>query len=397
MNRLFLHLSVFVSKLLQQRKQQRDFKRLDAFVKSEVEYIDALPLPIGNPIGGTMIVKCDDIGDFLLWQQVIPAIKEHAEKPITFVGNIAIKPLVETWFDFADHYVWIEKPLWESEAYRSTIYAKIRKMMVNVAFTPLFTRNFRLDDMIVYASLAETKSAWNRKHHPYFPGLSAADPLSNRVISSDVPLELEYFRHIEFIERFYGVSIEHKVEPLFPNFSKQNRLVIFPAANTRSRWWHYRNYAQLIKRLAPHFDSIILLGGANAAAYAHKIELAANEPKLRNLCTQTSLTDLMPFIGESSVLVCPDTSAMHFGVLTATDTVVLSNGNNWQRFANYAPHVKSGFTLLFPPHFKPDPNRVKRLYSSAEIQAITVTQVEEAVLAHLAKGKASSGVNSPAV
>lgn len=397
MRPLFLNLSIFVSRLLQMRKQRRDQIRLDAFVKSEIALIDALPLPKGYPTGGTMIVKCDDIGDFLLWQQVIPALKEHAEKPITFVGNMAIKPLLETWFDFADHYIWIEKPLWESEGYRRSIYTVIRKMQVDVAFTPLFTRNFRLDDMIVYASLAQRRSAWNRNHHPYFPGLSAADPLTTQTIISNVPIELEYFRNIEFIERLYGVAIDHQFKPLFPNFGKQKRLVIFPAANTRSRWWHYRKYTALIKRLAPQFDSILLLGGSNAAKYCYKIELAANEPKLRNLCSQTKLTDLMAFIGESSVLVCPDTSAMHFGVLTATDTVVLSNGNNWQRFANYGPFVKSGFTVLFPPHFKPDPLKVKLQYSSAEIQAISVAQVEQAVLAHLAKGNASSGVNSPAV
>jgi hypothetical protein len=66
-------------------------------------------------------------------------------------------------------------------------------------------------------------------------------------------------------------------------------------------------------------------------------------------------------------------------MLTDTNTVVLSNGNNWQRFANYQPYVQCKFKLVFPAYFKPEPNKVKLNYSGAEIQAITVSQVVKAI------------------
>ncbi len=375
---MFPRLSLFVSSILQNRKQKKDFLKIEDFIRSEQKQIDTLPLS-SETKKGTLIVKCDDIGDFLLWQQVIPHIKANADGPITFVGNSVIKPLIEAWFDFADHYIWIQKSKWDDVNYRMDIYKQLRLINAKVAFTPLFTRHFRMDDLMLYASNADSRYAWDRSHHPYFPEITVSDPLITNPIKSEEVLQLEYIRHIEFIETIYNIEITHEVKPLFPNFTKYKTLIVFPAANTKSRWWNYKKYAQTIQAVSPLFDKIFLMGGPNAADYAKEIEQTANEPKLVNMVNQTALTELMAFIGEASVLLCPDTSAMHFSVLTATNTVVLSNGNNWQRFANYQPYVQCKFKVVFPSYFKPEPNKVKLNYSGAEIQAITVAQVVEAI------------------
>lgn len=375
---MFPRLSLYVSSILQNRKQKKDFLKIEDFIGREQKGINAMPL-ISEPKKGTLIVKCDDIGDFLLWQQVIPHIKANADGPITFVGNSVIKPLIDAWFDFADHYIWIQKSKWDDANYRMGIYKQLRLINAKVAFTPLFTRHFRMDDLMLYASNADSRYAWDRSHHPYFPEMTASDALVTNPIKSEEVLQLEYFRHIEFIEKIYNISIPHEVNPLFPNFTKHKTLIVFPAANTKSRWWNYKKYVQTIQAVSPLFDKIFLMGGPNAVDYAKQIEQAANEPKLVNMVNQTVLPELMAFIGEASVLLCPDTSAMHFSMLTATNTVVLSNGNNWQRFANYQPYVQSKFKIVFPNYFKPEPNKVKLNYSGAEIQAITVSQVVEAV------------------
>lgn len=371
-------ISLWLSTQLQKRKQKKEFKRIESFICQECLSIDTL-IKIDAPKSGTLIVKCDDIGDFLLWQQCIPHIVAHAPKPITFVGNSNIKPLLEEWFDFADHYIWIQKNQWEDATYRQSIYQKIRALNVELAFTTLFTRNFKMDDLMVYATAADRRVAWDRSHHPYFPQMSAADVLTNHTIKSEKPLQLEYFRHLELVASIFNLELTYEVKPLFPHFKKHKNLVVFPAANTKSRWWHPKKYATCIRELAGDFNQIYLLGGPNAIDYAKEIEQLSQEPKLMNLVGQTALTDLMTFIGEASVLLCPDTSAMHFAMLTETNTVVLSNGNNWQRFANYQPYVKSHFKIVFPAYFKPDPMKVKLNYSSAEIQAINVDQVLEAV------------------
>ena len=375
---MFPQISLFVASILQSRKQKKEVLNLQKFIQKEKEVIDALGALDGVK-AGTLIIKCDDIGDFLLWQQVIPHIKSQAKGPITFVGNAVIKPLLMEWFDFADHYIWIQKSKWDDPEYRLEIYKTLINLKVETAFTPLFTRHFKMDDLMLYASKASVRLAWDRSHHPYFPGLTIADSLCTQTIKSDKPIELEYLRHIEFIEKVYQITIPHEVKPLFPNFTKHKTLIVFPAANTRSRWWNYKKYAETIREVAVYFDQIILMGGSNAVDYAKQIQEASHEPKILNMVNQTALIELMAFIGEASVLLCPDTSAMHFSMLTATNTVVLSNGNNWQRFANYQPYIQGKFKLIFPAYFHSDPNRVKLNYSGAEIQSIKVSQVVDAI------------------
>lgn len=368
-----LNLLLAVSTLLQRIRSVREKSRIREFVLKESDVIRALPP--AEMKGGTVIIKCDDIGDFLIWQHVIPEIKKHASRPLVFVGNKTVQPMAEAWFDFADRYIWVDKSRWQDGEYRKAIYHELRSIGAETAYTTLFTRNYRMDDLMLAATGAARRIAWDRSHHTYFPALPATDFCATETVLSPESIMPEFMRHAEFISKIYHTDFNRRFKPLFPSFSKQNRLVVFPAANTRSRWWKPVNYADVIRALAPEFDSILLLGGSNACDYAAEINRLSGCEKLNDMTGRTSLTDLMALIGESRLLICPDTSAMHFAVHTKTDVILLSNGNNWQRFASYEPYVESAFRVLFPPHVHPEQNKVKIHYNSAEIQAIKPADV----------------------
>jgi hypothetical protein len=71
---------------------------------------------------------------------------------------------------------------------------------------------------------------------------------------------------------------------------------------------------------------------------------------------------------------------LHYGVLTATNTVVISNATNWQRFTNYQPYVKHQVRVVYPEWMKLDANQLKLQYSHTEIKSIGVDQICEAIL-----------------
>jgi ADP-heptose:LPS heptosyltransferase len=370
-----------LSKVVQSIKRPAQVKRLGAFIQQEKETIRHLPAEKPQQEKkGTLIIKCDDIGDFLIWQQVIPSIRENAGSPVYFVGNKVNRELVETWFDFADHYIWIDKSKWEDAAYRLSTYREVRSLNAAKAFTTLFTRNLRLDDMLLTASDANERIAWDMSHHAYYPGLSEElRECTTSTVMSPVKTELEYFRNIEFINRVYGLQQEKQFKPLFPDFGKQNRLAVVPVASAASKCWKPENFIQVIRQVAPLFDSIILLGGPDGLEACNQIEKNCNNLRIMNFCGQTSLPELIPFIGESRLLLCPDTFALHTAMLTATDTVLLTNGTNWQRFTNYAPYISSRLTVIYPPGFREDPGVVKLVYSRSEINGIRPETVIEAI------------------
>ncbi len=371
-------LHLFVSTILQKRKSVKQFFGLQSFVKKELQHIDAMPQS-KETRQGTLVVKCDDIGDFLVWQQVIPVLKSKAKSPLYFVGNKAIKSLYETYFDFADKVIWLDKSLWHDAAYRHELYNEISRLNVQVAFSPLFTRNFTLDDLLVLASHAPEKPAWSVKHHTYFPDFKLLENRWTSVLQSDKPVQLEYFRNNELISKLYNASIPEQFQVLFPNFNKHNTLVVVPVASAKSKSWKAEYFAQCINKVKPHFDRIILLGGANTIAVASQIAEQVNDSKLINLVDQTKLNELFAFIGEARLLLTVDTFAAHMGPLCATDTVVIGNGTNWQRFGDYEGKIKSGFKLILPPGYKKDYAKTKVHYSSSEIQEIEVDTVVKAI------------------
>jgi ADP-heptose:LPS heptosyltransferase len=376
-------LSVFIQVL----KQPGRVKKQKTFILAETARIMHLDLRDHSAKKGTMIIKCDDIGDFLVWQQVIPALQEQAERPLIFVGNKVNRPLVETYFDFADEYIWIDKSRWGDADYRDAQYQRVNACQVKIAVTTLFTRNTGLDDLLLMATRAHDRRAWDMSHHAYFSELEQEiAPATTETIKSPEKIRLEYVRNIEFVNRVFGSKLPLEFKPLFPDFGKQNRLVVVPVASAPSKCWDPFYYAEVIRQVSPLFDKIILLGGNDSSEACRVIESACQEPKIMNFAGQTSLNDMIPFIGESSLLLCPDTFALHTAVLTATDVVLLTNGTNWQRFSNYEPYISSRIKVLYPSGFKPEFEQVKLVYSRSEINAIQAEEVVKAIRDMLAKG-----------
>lgn len=371
---MLVRLQVAVSSILQSLKSRKTYKRLKQQIASDLEIIKSLPSVDGNS-AGTLIIKCDDIGDFLVWQQVIPVLEKYAPKPLMFVGNIAVRSLYEQYFDFADTALWIDKKQWGDAAYRQSMYNKVRQFNPQMALTPLFTRNFIMDDMLLLASHAPKRFAWHRHHHAYFPQMDVLDADIGSQIVSQQPIKLEYFRNQEFISKVFNVPVEEKIQPLFPDFKKYKTLIVVPVASAGSKTWKAEYFARTISAVINDFDKCIILGGANGVEAATTICQLMDSPKIINLVNQTQLYEAFAFIGEASVLLTLDTFASHIGVLTATNTVMISNGTNAQRFADYAPYIASKFIAIFPPHYKVDPNRLKLRYSSSEIQTIRVETV----------------------
>lgn len=375
---MLVRLQAAVSSILQSFKSRKAYKRLRHQIASDLERIKSLP-SADSSAAGTLIIKCDDIGDFLVWQQVIPILVKHAPRPLIFAGNVAVRSLYEQYFDFADTTLWIDKKQWGDAAYRLSLYNKVRQFNPQIALTPLFTRNYVMDDMLLLASNAPQRFVWHRHHHAYFPQMDLLDAPICTQIESQEPIKLEYFRNQEFISKVFNVQVEEKIQPLFPDFKKHKTLIVVPVASAGSKTWKAEYFARTISAVINDFDKCILLGGANGVEAANVICQLMDSPKIINLVNQTQLYEAFAFIGEASVLLTLDTFASHIGVLTATNTVMISNGTNAQRFADYAPYIASKFVAIFPPHYHVDPKRLKLRYSSSEIQTIQVETVVRAI------------------
>lgn len=348
-------------------------------VKAEMERISKLKLPTNsNQPRGTLVIKCDDIGDFILWTPVIETLKQHAEKPIYFVGNQVLRPLYDQWFHFADEVLWIDKSQWDKQAYRDGIYNSVRKWNPQVACTPLFTRHFYLDDMILWASKASEKIAWDVKHHQYYENASFINSFINRTIKTDVPILHELKRNQEFIQKLFEVSSLPQAEWIqVKNVGREDALVVVPNASVKSKQLEWLALADIVKEVIPCFDKIILVGGKDAMERSLNIEAALNSDKVINLCGTKTLVDLVQLISTSAMVLTPDTAALHIAVATHTPTVVVSNGTMVPRFTDYEQMTESYFALVLPTGYSRSKFRVR--YSSKQMQLIRKHDVINAI------------------
>jgi ADP-heptose:LPS heptosyltransferase len=363
--------------MLQRIKMFSKNRRLSKNIENEMKEIGNMPLNTKNK-AGTLIVKCDDIGDFILWQHTIEHFKEKASRPFYFVGNKVLQEYYETAFPFADKAIWIDKSKWKEADYRQSMYNEVASFNAEIAITTCFTRNLFLDDMLILSSQASRKIAWGMKHHIYHQTWLQQNNFLTQVIESENIHLLEYFRNIEFVEKVYNYSIPKEITTI-KNPVKKNQLIIVPLASVPSKSWGVENIIATIQQIDLHFEKIILVGGPDAVAACTEIEKSIQNNKIINLANKTSLSELFDLIAQSKLVISPDTAAMHMAILSKTPLIAIANGTMWQRFTNYQPYVNSFYKLITPPHVSMQENKLKIHFTRAEINEITIVEVVNAV------------------
>jgi ADP-heptose:LPS heptosyltransferase len=374
---MIAEIKLFFSALSQKLKANKSKSKLGKKLSDELLIIDEILKnhSVQLPKKGTLIVKCDDIGDFLVWQNVIPILEEKCERPILFIGNAVVKPLVDDYFDFADEYIWVNKSLWQDENYRKELYAKALQFNASKALEPMFSRNFIMDDMFLKVSNAKERIAWDVKMDHFLKSIKGLNGITTQNIVSSIPIQHEIYRNFEFVTKVFQLVNEPIFNPKFKNFNKKKTLILVPVGSVKSKNWDRDNFVKMLNAIEQNFDQILLIGANNSLETSFYIEQSFANPKLMNLTAQTSLSEIFALIGEAQLLISPDTFAIHVAAMTETDAIVLSNGMNWQRFINYQGFIKSRMAMIFPPHFKPKFNHLKKYYSSSEIQSISVDAV----------------------
>ena len=372
-----IRVRIFFSLMLQRIKKFSKNRRLFKDIENEMKLIGAKSFNTNNK-AGTLIVKCDDIGDFILWQHTIDHFKEKASRPIYFVGNKVLKEYYETAFPFADKAIWIDKSKWKDLNYRSSMYDQVASLGAEIAISTCFTRNLFLDDMLILSSLASQKIAWSMKHHIYYATCLQQNNFLTRVVESENRYLLEYFRNLELVEKIYHCSIPKEITTI-KNPTQKNQLIFVPLASVPSKSWDVQNCIATIQEIDSHFEKIILVGGPDSTEVCAKIEKSLQNNKIKNLSNKTSLTELFDLIAESQLVISPDTAALHMAILSKTPLIAIANGTMWQRFTNYQPFVKSFYKLITPRHVSMQENKLKIHFTRAEINEISVREVVNAV------------------
>ena len=334
------------------------FFLFDSLALSNVQYSR------NNQLKLILIIRQDAIGDFVMW---LDTAKEYRKLyppdkyKIVLAGN-------KIWCDLAE-----ELPYWDKvipvdvkqfktfSSYRWKLLRKIRKLKIETAIQPTFSREFYHGDALVRASgaLWKVSSAGDMANRNWLKKFIADSWHTELIPVSTRPMtELE--RNAEF----------------FSGLSNYSHITGYPQLDIPELWlsseWREKIFYILVpgtsgavdgKEWPPSFFSDIadkifqqtrwpgLICGAKQEYRLGEQILKLTDTPLQNLCGLTTLVELAGLLSQSRLTISNDTGVVYLSSAVGTSSVCIVGGGHFGRFVPY-------------PDFPGQSNHLKTVYYS---------------------------------
>ena len=148
------------------QKKRNDDKQLNKYHEMAAEAQDFLQTQTTE--NTILLVRLDDIGDFILFASSLKVLVENFKaqnKNVLFLGNAVWKPLFENLFSSsALETIWLNKSEWFSNAaYRREMLAKMAELKPEKILLPSFTRSILLESVFKCVFPKAEAIAWAAK------------------------------------------------------------------------------------------------------------------------------------------------------------------------------------------------------------------------------------------
>ena len=382
-------------------------RTLGQFDVSRREILDRLPAP--RPVTGRLlIIRLDDIGDYVLFRNHLPMFKlsprwkDHA---ITLLGNAAWRPLFEELDgDAVDQVIWADKAAYLCSAdYRRELWVRLRKQGFSTVIAPSRTRPLMLDDASLLAA-APTHAIASPNTHVHAAWNAVSDALYDELVPTLDEHAHEFHFNGEFAARCCGRRFGGSrpyIRPMPGHLDSPPYILCFVGANTRSKRWPWWRWTEFLRMDAGGLQQSAVLAG-HGRSESDLARRVAERTNVRSIVGATSLTEVLRWIGGASAVISNDTMAAHLGVSANRPTVIVANGVNHLRFTEYGRARIGNVVSVYPPVFERwRDRRGLRNYDytqavSADIAAIRADRVHRALDDLLHSGHRWAACEAPA-
>lgn len=310
-------------------------------------------------LGGTtiqrdtvLLVRLDNIGDFVVWLDAGRAIVAHYRadgKRVTLLANAVWSRWAEELGLFDEVLPLEEKRFRRDLRYRLQVGRMIRARGFEIAVQPAFTRLLEGGDSIVRLSGATQRVG---SAGIFERGAESDRDTSDRwftlMLFSDPAITSEMGRNAAFVRALTGTGYRGRVadlragmnlrvpQELRSELGSVRYFVLFPGASSATRLWPVERYVELAERVHAVTGWMgVVCGGPGEAAQASALCRAATMPLL-NWVGRTSLSGLAAVLAHADLLVANETSAVHIATAVGTPTVCITGGGHYGRFMPYS-------------------------------------------------------------
>ena len=334
--------------------------------------------PATTHSGKVLIVRVDEIGDYMLWRPMIPELCKADQfngMHFTLCGNSSWRSLYEQLdADTFDQTVWLDKTRFKQDLfYRYRFLQQIHKKGFSWVINPTYSRDKRNDDAIVKAAaapenfgmVANTEN-WRSYDKGYDRNLYLhcwAGPAT--------PL-FELTRNRKFTEYVTGKNIEtihwQIPEAKLPALSialPEKFVVIFPGSRSKHRIWPAAYFAEVAQYFQEnHGMAIVICGGNGDRIYADAFK-EAFAGLVTDLTGATRLPELLSILHRAAALVSVDTGSVHLAAAVGCRVLGIFNGSQYGRFSPYPLEMSNKVISIYPTEIAEDlvnPTMIQQKY-----------------------------------
>lgn len=307
-----------------------------------------------------LIVKIDNIGDFILWLDSAKEYKQNLKDKIVLLCNLSCYEIAKT-LPYFDEVIPIRtKKLFFNPIYRLKFFCLLNKRKFQKVINPTFSRDYFSQDITIRNLRAFEKIGFDGNYTNTTSVLKGmgfinkvesktnilrlkANKFYSRLIPAKEGIVMELNRNSEFIRGVFNNNFLSSLPSLPLNISPLSKLdnkdyvVLFIGASSLNRVWEREKYAFIINKLN---ENIVVCGGKGEESVFQEIEKYLDKDKeIINLIGQTSLLELFSLISNAKYLISNDTSASHIAPLGRTPSIVILPGNYYGRFHPYSPEI----------------------------------------------------------
>ena len=343
-----------VSILLRKRKRLKKNRICKMLFDANKEIIQSLP-PDADTGKHVLIIKAEDIGDYLLFRDFLPYLSKFYRNKgykITLLGNKVWKQVFDAYDQGAvDNVIWMDKNAFITDAaYTKELFLSLRTYGFEVVVLAERWREIAWSDCLVLATGASrTKGPKNTDQNSAFNKIS--DAIYTDVFANSWDLEHEFIFNKKFAEWITNenIGIARPSIPTPTPYSTK-KIVFNIAASKKTKRWPISNWISLIKKikdLYPDFG-LFMIGGHRELKDAKTIQEATH---VESLVGQLSIPDTIAFLSDAHLLITNDSFALHAAVgMSTRHVIVLANGNNAFRFSDYG-RLSDKVVALYPKYY----------------------------------------------
>jgi ADP-heptose:LPS heptosyltransferase len=322
-------------------------------------YYLAKCIPARSEPGRLLLVKTDEIGDYLLFRNFLKEFKAtgpYTGHRVYLVGNKLCKSLYETYDEGAvDEVIWLDKVKFRRDLrYRFSVLRRIRQLGFSDVVNLVYSRDWRYDEVLVAVSTAGNRIAM--QHIPIPVSALEEKLIPGRLYSELVDVGDQRVFDGEKNARFVGHLVKTPLEPTItlPVTGKpemplpDNYFVLFPGSGNPIRRWPAAYFAAVANHLIDKFRlEPVICGSPVDKADADAFVDLFGRPVI-NLVGKTTLPGFLSVLKGAKCLISVDTGAVHMAAAVGCPVFGLFSGLYYGRFAPYPRAIAPNFIAIYP-------------------------------------------------